>query len=92
MPRLSLKRDRASMLLDDPVRDGQAQTGSSGIAAGTGIGAVKPLEDVRHVVRRDAHTRIAHQEFNAGVIMAQSNRDLPGGRRILERFVNEDQQ
>jgi hypothetical protein len=92
MPRLALKRDRPAMLLDDPAGNGQSQAGSTGIAAARRVGAVKPLEDMRHIVRRDAHTGIAHQEFNADVIMAQSNRDLPGGGRILERIVKENQQ
>lgn len=92
MPGPTLKRDLPAVLLDDPLRDGQAQAGSTGIATATGVGAVKPLEDVRHIFWRDANTRIAHQQLGAGLAVTQSNGNLPPGRRILERIVNEDQQ
>ncbi len=56
---LALKRDLATMLLDDPARNRQSQSRSSGIATTGRVGAIEPFEDVWQILWRNADSCIA---------------------------------
>lgn len=60
------------MLLDNPLRNREAQAGSTGVAAASRVGTVEALKDVWHILWRDANAGIAYQDFNSGVTVVQS--------------------
>ncbi len=51
--------------------DGQSDAGASSASVARGIGAVEPLEDVRHVFGGDAFTVVGNREHRVG--------SVPGG-------------
>src|SRR5215475_221343 len=79
------------MLLDNPLRDRESQSGASQFAAALFVYPVKPLEDPALLVVGDADSVVLHANHCAArdLLRRQADRASSYGR-VLESVVEED--
>ena len=90
--RSALKRDFASVLLSNPLRDRQAQAGSTRVAAVGRVGAVEPFKDMGQVLWWNAGAGIVYRDHSVYGLALQAQRNLPTSRGVLERIIEQDQE
>src|SRR5262245_41943641 len=74
--RLALDLDAAVVAIDDPFREAQAEARSFGRRGSRGVDAVKPLEQVRQRVSRNAGAVVLHIEPRASVLARDADADV----------------
>jgi len=86
------KLDPSPMGLGDRLGDAEPKARTSGIQR-LGFGRpIKPLEDLRLLVRREADPRIRDLELGPTPDLVQGERDAAAGGCILDRVLHEVQQ
>ncbi len=85
----ALNLDLSAMCVDDAARNRQAQAAPAVITVACVIRAVKALEDVGQIGRRDAYAGVAYSEPGLSSCGRQRERDQPFKWRIFERVVNQ---
>src|SRR5688572_20060052 len=66
-----------AMKFHEIAHDGETQPESGVLAVSRAVGLAKPLEDVRQKIGPDAHARVAHDDFHAGVHTLEVHLNAP---------------
>ena len=73
------------MSANDHFADGQAQAAVTAGARARFVGAVEPLEDVRHILGSDADARIGHAQNRMAVFHTRGDPNLTMVLVVLNR-------
>src|SRR5208283_603912 len=88
----ALNRDRSTVLLHDPIGDGEADARSAKLAASRLVYTVKTFEDLALIVFGDSNSRVAHRNDRVAMPRCQTQFDDPRRWRVLDGVVEKDGQ
>ena len=78
------------MFLDNPLGDGQTQSGTAFVAGTRLVTAEKAVKDVGHMIRRYADPRIADSDNHLSVVLDRRQVDTAAGRCVFEGVVKKN--
>ena len=85
----ALHPDAAAMRVDDMPRDRQPEARAARFARPGGVYPVESLENSLQVGLRNADARVGHRECYVVAVGAGLHFNLPAGRRVLHRVVEQ---
>src|SRR5262249_24968354 len=83
-PNFTFQPNRASMQLNDPLRQGEAEPCALGLPGAQGA-LLEPVEDALAVLGRHAYPRIGHGHYEVLTLHAGADNDAPAGGSELHR-------